>query len=789
MKKFIFVLMLLFMAASAFADMTYGPLYFRDNFQYQSNTERNPIYLALDEVNDITDGGLFYQFTPTTEPTGSEGMTYYDDVGNAIKLYTGAAWVTLGTTAAGTSLDGSYDLGSGITVDDGAVTLTTSAASDSAAFAIVHGETGNYAGMTLTNASAYPGIQITTSGAGADITGTSATWSISKAGALTCVGITNTGTVNIDSADFHFDATDAGKDIYWDDSEETLGVLDNAVIGFGNTAASPDVEVSWDADSLNLTAAAADTPLEIGGTSAGFDITYAFETAGSLFADYDGDFLTFTDDMDLRFGTGAGTNNGDFQLSSSSANLLTIGQVVAGTGSVAVGVNDAGLDWTFYGDTASAYVKWDTDVDQLVVAGGAEVTLNDDVEILFGTGSSNAGDFKVYGTSAPALVIDVVSAGSGEILIGNDADDVPLKWYAETTSDWVYFNADEVEFEDVVLQLMDGTQIQFGDDDDFYITSGTAKTLDIIPGATADSTAVVNIGADGAGADLVLFGETASHTAWWDASTDQFIFGVDNDGVDVTFFGDTASAKAMWDTSANQILLAGGAQISLNDAVELLVGTGTANAGDFEIFSTNGSTLTIDTVTAETGDVEFGVTDLGIDVKLWAATDAEGVLWDASDEALEFTGANITMDAASVLTATAIVQVDQVVTDAASYSVTAANSGKIHTIANLTQNTTITLPAEADGLNYEFWYIGTAVETHDHIITTEDDGNPFYGGVAFHDTDDGAVASVWSDNNSNSKITINNMNAGTIIKVTCDGTGWYLTGTVISDTTPTIADQ
>lgn len=137
---------------------------------------------------------------------------------------------------------------------------------------------------------------------------------------------------------------------------------------------------------------------------------------------------------------------------------------------------------------------------------------------------------------------------------------------------------------------------------------------------------------------------------------------------------------------------------------------------------------------------------------------------------------------------------DVIVTDAATYTVLPQNSGKIHVIGDLSQNTTINLPIEKDGLNYEFWYVGAAADAHDHNIDSEAAANFFIGGVSFLDTDAGDAADevhlgVYSDGNSNSILTILNPAAGTIIKFTCDGTNWYIAGQVLSDTVPTLTDQ
>jgi len=253
-------------------------------------------------------------------------------------------------------------------------------------------------------------------------------------------------------------------------------------------------------------------------------VTFDASADNVLFDAYD---IQLGDDDVLAFGDGK-----DVTISQSSANLLTFGQTVAGTGAIAWGVDGAGLDNTFYGDTASAKMLWDTSADQLVVSGGAQISLNDDVELLFGTGASNAGDFSITGSSSPLLTIDVVTPGSGEIAIGNDANDVPLKWYAETASDWVYFNADEVEFEDVVLQLMDDTEIQLGDGDDAIIRydETTDDNLEIVVASSGMSIVADDFITTTDGASANQFKVDATGTIA-DASGDAIVFETTSGGI------------------------------------------------------------------------------------------------------------------------------------------------------------------------------------------------------------------------------------------------------------------
>lgn len=122
--------------------------------------------------------------------------------------------------------------------------------------------------------------------------------------------------------------------------------------------------------------------------------------------------------------------------------------------------------------------------------------------------------------------------------------------------------------------------------------------------------------------------------------------------------------------------------------------------------------------------------------------------------------------------------------DAATYTVKDYNSGIVHVLPNLTADIAISLPTAKKGLDYEFWYGGAAADAQDWLINTGSDTNYFKGGVLHIDADAGAGADesipVYSDGNSNSKLTVLTPDAGTRVRVICDGTNWYVNGFVVS---------
>lgn len=131
--------------------------------------------------------------------------------------------------------------------------------------------------------------------------------------------------------------------------------------------------------------------------------------------------------------------------------------------------------------------------------------------------------------------------------------------------------------------------------------------------------------------------------------------------------------------------------------------------------------------------------------------------------------------------------------DAATYTVLSANSGKVHTLPNLTADIVITLPAVSAGLEYTFIYAGVVADAQDWQFDSGSDTNFFLGGVVHLDADAGSagdeIVPVGPDGNSNSKLNVLVPNVGTKVSMVCDGTNWILDGVIVGATAPTYADQ
>ncbi len=750
--------------------------------------------IEVEEALDGTDGVGYLYLSGLSTSAGAaltdEGVLFYDTGTDNLKYRNASGLVTLATSTSGT-MDETYNQGSGITVDTGTVALTGTDALNAEVLAIVHAETGAYPAFSISNAGTDPTIEITTSGSGADITGTSATWSFSKTGALTL-----SGSVTLSTADVLFDATSAGEDVQYDESADMLHFLDGAALGIGG-AVSSAADLVFESDGTNVLVEAAtqdDADLIFGATEA-FDFKIHANTATdyALF-DGSGSVLVLTDydiwlDDTADFFVG-GTKNVGFLIQYSSSKTMAI---LAGAASddfaLNIGVDQSGIDVGMYGTTASAKLLFDSGNDALVFD-AIDIEMGDEDTIQFGDtadallsydATKDQLEYREAEAGGPAIFqIRGGEAQEGVLIISADNDDdVTDSWaIAVNTSGLLGFSNDAVAdtFTTDLFSIAhttgnitltgdiineSGDTILMNTDDSYIFTSNDeAVTIQIQGNANAKS-AILNLSADAAADNA----DTWTHT--------------------------------VADGGAYTIANEGTATLTVSEAMDI---TGTITLGDDELLTNAGDIVDITGDDAATtfairgatgnfaGVLEISADDAADNVDTWLFSVADGGAMTVANDGTATMTISEAVTISGVTTMAGSVQAGVDIGDGAAYDCLVANSGKIHYIPQQGQNSKIDLPAEAAGLTYEFWYTGTAVETHDHIITSEDNGNPFYGGVVFLDTAN-AISSVWSNNSTYSEINLNNIDAGTVLKFVSDGTGWFMTGTVVSDTAPVIAIQ
>ena len=118
----------------------------------------------------------------------------------------------------------------------------------------------------------------------------------------------------------------------------------------------------------------------------------------------------------------------------------------------------------------------------------------------------------------------------------------------------------------------------------------------------------------------------------------------------------------------------------------------------------------------------------------------------------------------------------------------ATHSGRTLVVPALASNRTITLPAPVAGSHFKFIYGGAAEEAENLIIITPGNTNFFLGCVAHLDSNADNV-SIYSDGNSNSKLTLTDFGCFEINILAKDSTNYYIWGYQEGADAPAFADQ
>jgi hypothetical protein len=203
----------------------------------------------------------------------------------------------------------------------------------------------------------------------------------------------------------------------------------------------------------------------------------------TLTGELDGGSLDISGDADID-----GTTNLD---------AVDIDGAVQVDATITVGADDQGYDVKFFGDTASAYLLWDTSADKLLTAGGATIDIVKDKLLI--------GSTAVTTTAAELNVLDAVSAGTVTASLAVVVDS----------------NKDIGSFRNITLTgELDAGSLDISGDADI---DGTANldAVDIDGAVQIDNT--VTVGVNGTGYDVQFFGDTSGSSVLWDQSADDLI--------------------------------------------------------------------------------------------------------------------------------------------------------------------------------------------------------------------------------------------------------------------------
>ena len=761
---------------------------------------------AVEDALDGTSGVSSLYFSGLTTVVGealtTEGTLFYDTDTSVLKYYT-SSWQDIGNTTAGSTLDQAYSAGQGITIDVAAMALSQGdTAWSTLTVTSTAGSTNDYDCVVITTAGAgYTGDSLFIDGVSGstDIRGDS--WNMSQAGVLT---FSNGDTIsNLTNDTFLFDTGIEDLKIDFTTGTNTITFTANStgavtfdfgdfinLLGIQNLtgeAAADYTITTANSGSFNLvvsqtgsgdnelrlaSAGTATNAIALAAATGGVTVTTGSGAAGDFLVTTGDDvIITSGDDITLTSTVGSLIKIG---VDDTTADTITIGSVkdtiVIDGVSVTVGdstasaatiiqcgLGDITLDTgddifltadTGVGDVISLIVTKGTDDASIVITstvGGIDVDAAKTISLVC---SEEAGDAIVIQASGTAGGVDITS-GTGDLALVS-TDDITLTVNNTTTDNITLTNTPGTSATAIsIVATAGGVNIDAAATLDVDISGGQVKISSKDNGASAIAL-TTNVGT---GETIVITNTLGTGTGAIQITTTAATGDIDiNSGDAITI--DCGDIVITTDDGA---------------AAQFKVVAGGTNGGDvIELESTDGRIL-LDANGGTNGDIELNSAD---DIVL---TTAGKLTITNNSEPMTISGA---------LSVVSVTQTDTVVTTG-TFTVTVAMSGKILVIPDLAGNTTLTLPVEADGLNYEFWYVGAAAEAHDHNITSADVTNYFKGGVAWIDPAN-TVATVFSDGSGNYILTMPNMSAGTRVKMTCDGVNWYVTGIVVSDTTPTM---
>jgi len=515
---------------------------------------------------------------PTTQLL--QGQLYYDTAGGLYLYDTTLDWVQLTTatgnsldSAYNAGIAITVDGGAvALTATDAADNVVLALDQQDTA--------GTVAALTVGSAGDAAAVIIAQTGTGGDIEGTSATWAVTKAGVATFVGlVSSTGDVTLTGANYDiihdadadqlefqdnaqvsfgtgedveisFDATDlvvafddldinfgsdgAGGDIYiyseaasslvtfTEDTDDVLFVAyDIDLDDNSNLVVGSDDEWNIDNASETLRFIPSDTDddfiVHFGSANNTTDLLWYTKSASSIISidasadimDFDGIDLRFDDGDFLKFG-----DSSDFTMTSDGTAVLKLAGLATDESSIVhIGADTSGVDVRFYPATTAEYMEWDAGNEALELV-GAQIHLDDASILQFGSGK----DMTVYSDTANTLEFDPSAAGDTIKFGTANTDAVDIIWYSDSSGDTVTFNEEDigVEFEDVVLQMMDDTTLNLGDDDDATIMydETTDNNLEILV-ASAGVSVTTNdflVSTDGAAASQIDLNATGTTT-------------------------------------------------------------------------------------------------------------------------------------------------------------------------------------------------------------------------------------------------------------------------------------
>jgi len=357
------------------------------------------------------------------------------------------------------------------------------------------------------------------------------------------------GDTNPSSLVFH--GANGGYDAAWDGAADCFQIIANAKLRIGDSAAltqDDGVTIYHDGSNLDIDSVAANEGI-IFGSSTNTDVTFESQSSASKDIHWDASAYTlrFLDTTILGFGTGD-ISDYDLGFSCSSTPLLSLLQKSAGVGAFAFGVNDVGIDVTWFSDVASAYIKWDASEDLL---------LFEDTGIsVLGAGT----DYQLA-ISTDALLLDEVNDhANGNLILGaNGTNGLDVTFEGATSGDHVKFVATGTWTYTDVPVTMTGVD-----------SSGTLLTITGVDTAGNSTTVLIDHSGDGYAIDIDL-NEATSDGIRISPHTDATVPALEVDGDGAGFLGAADVGMvllrndiALADVASSILLIENGATAPIN---------------------------------------------------------------------------------------------------------------------------------------------------------------------------------------------------------------------------------
>ena len=392
-------------------------------------------------------------------------------------------------------------------------------------------------------------------------------------GAVT-VGVDGTG------QDVKFFGDTSGQFLLWDQSADELALVGDSKLSFHDAAGGENIVASSDGHleinagtTLDITAPTVDinaaTSLNVDGATqinntvtvgqndTGYDVKFFGATASAFMLwDQSEDDLVLAGVSNLSIDNttdSSSTTTGSFHTDGGAgiakklyvgtdldvdgtANLdaVDIDGAVQIDATVSVGVDGTGYDVKFFGATASAFMLWDEDEDDLVLSGVAALSIDTTTDAT----NTTSGSFHTDGGVGIAK----------KLYVGTDLD-------------------------------VDGT--------------ANLDAVDIDGAVQIDGT--VTVGVDDTGYDVKFFGATSGSYWLWDEDADGVVqvgstqltgavtVGVDDTGHDVKFFGASAGAFMLYDQSEDTLEIRGASADATTSTGKLLLTTALTDINDGDV--------------------------------------------------------------------------------------------------------------------------------------------------------------------------------------------------------------